>query len=159
MDLVAQWLSAVDWRLVLTIGIPGSLVVAGWYFVHLLNARRDLAQRRRDARLKALETAYLRLANSGNRPLTDKLMDEIELFVSEIQLHGTPSQVQLMTDIVEGLKIPNNEVNYSPILIDLRNSIRRELRLETIEGGVWWFRFHRPAKKERFRISRPSKKV
>ncbi|HEV8107174.1 MAG TPA: hypothetical protein VGP97_06585, partial [Burkholderiales bacterium] len=101
----------IDWKLVATVGIPGALVVAGWFFVHLLNARRDLAQRKREARLKALETAYIRLADSANRPLTDEILDELELFVSEIQLYGTPRQVELMGKVVEGLKVPNNPVD------------------------------------------------
>jgi hypothetical protein len=144
----------IDWKLVATVGIPGALVVAGWFFVHLLNARRDLAQRKREARLKALETAYIRLADSANRPLTDEILDELELFVSEIQLYGTPRQVELMGKVVEGLKVPNNPVDFNPLLMEILDSIRRELRLESLKGGVWWFRFNRTKKEERFRISR-----
>ena len=146
--------SGIDWKLIATIGIPGAVVVAGWFLVHLLNARRDLAQRKRETRLKALETAYMRLANSGNRPLSDELMDELELFVSEIQLYGTPKQVELMGQVVEGLKVPGSTVDFNPILMNLRDSIRSELKLEPLKGGVWWFRFHRIKKEERFRITR-----
>ena len=49
----------IDWKLIATVGIPGALVVAGWFFVHWLNARRDLAQRKREARLKALRDDVL----------------------------------------------------------------------------------------------------
>ena len=144
----------VDWKLVLTIGIPATLAVAGWFLVHRLNSRRDLAQRRREARLKSLETAYLRVANSAQRPWTDEMMNEIELFVSELQLYGTPRQIELMGQIVEGLKVPNSSVNYSPLLIDLRDTIRAELELEPLGKSLWWFRFNRLRKKERFRIRR-----
>ena len=73
-----------DWRFAVTLVIPAVIVMVGWFLVHWLAARRDLASRKREARLKALETAYLRLAKAGNSALTEPLMDEIELFVSEV---------------------------------------------------------------------------
>lgn len=132
-----------DWRFAISLGIPTLIVVAGWFFAHWLAARRDLTSRKREARLKALEAAYMRLAKAGNTPLTDELMDGIELFVSELQLYGTPGQVALMQEIVEGFKKPNNPVPFDAILADIRNTIRAELELEPVTGGVWWFRFTR----------------
>ena len=145
MDTIYEIFSTVDWRLVVTIGIPTAVIVGGWFFVHWLNARRDLAIRKREARLKALEAAYMRIATSSNRPLTNKRMDDLETFVSEIQLYGTPRQIQLMTEIVEGFKKPNNVVSYDAILVDLRDTIREELRLEPVSGRIWWMRFNRSA--------------
>lgn len=136
----------IDWRFALTVGIPAAIVVVGWFLGHMLNARRDLASRKREARIKTLETAYLRIAKVSNRLLTDELMDELELFVFELQLHGTPTQLASMQEIVEGLKKPNNPVSFDAILVDMRDTIRRELDLETVTGGVWWFRFNRTPK-------------
>ena len=153
-----QGAAAIDWRLALTIGIPGILVVAGWFFVHGLNARRDLVQRRREARIRALETAYIRLAKASNRPLTNELLDDLELFVSEIQLYGTPAQVEMMGRLVEAFKIPNNRVDFDPLLKDLRDGIREELALERLRGPVWWLRLGRKEKTERFRIVDKRKK-
>jgi hypothetical protein len=143
MYWIQQETSAIDWRLILSVGIPAIVVVVGWFLGHKLNSRRDLIVRKREARLKALEAAYMRLSISSNRPLTNKLMDDIEIFVSELQLYGTPHQIELMGEIVEGLKKPNNPVSYDAILIDLRDTIRRELNLEPITGGVWWLRLNR----------------
>ena len=70
-------------------------------------------------------------------------MDDLETFVSEIQLYGTPRQIQLMSEMVEAFKKPNPIVSYDAILADLRDSIRKELNLEPIPGPVWWFRFDR----------------
>ena len=143
-QMVTVVLSFLDWRLVATIGIPAVVVVVGWFLVNRLNAQRDLIIRRREARLKALEAAYMRIATSSNRrELTDEMMDKIETFVSEIPLYGTPSQIQLMKEIVEGFKKPNHTVSYDAILADLRDTIRKELRLEPISGLVWWLRLHR----------------
>ena len=143
MDTIYKILCAIDWKLAATIGIPTVVIVAGWFFVHWLNGRRDIAIRKREARLKALEAAYMRLATSSNRPLTDKSMDDIETFVSEIQLYGTPRQIQLMTEIVEGFKKPNNVVSYDEILADLRDTIRKQLNLEPVSGAIWWLRLNR----------------
>jgi hypothetical protein len=133
----------IDWSTIATISIPALVVISGWFIGHLLNARRDLRLRKREARLKSLEAAYIRIATSSNRELTDKLKDDLEMFVAEIQLYGTPRQIELMVEIVEGFKKPNNKVSYDAILADLRNSIRRELNLEPVSGEVWWLRFSR----------------
>lgn len=143
MDAICKDLLTVDWRLIATIGIPATIVVAGWFFVHWLNAKRDLASRKREARLKALEAAYMRVATSSNRPLTEKLIDDLETFVSELQLYGTPRQIHLMTEIVEGFKKPNNTISYDAILADLRDTVRKELNLEPVQGPVWWLRLNR----------------
>lgn len=140
MDIINQILCAIDWEPILTIGIPAVVVVAGWFFVNQLNARRELAIRKREARLKALEAAYMRLATSHNRPLSHEIQEKMEVFVSEIQLYGTPGQLQLMTEIVKGLKKRNNLVSYDAILADLRDTIRKELNLEPVSGPVWWLR-------------------
>lgn len=134
-------LQFVDWRLVATIGLPASVVIFGWFYVHKLNARRDLVSRKREARLKALEAAYMRIATSMNRPLDQKAMEAIETFVAEIQLYGTPRQVQLMQELVEAFKKPNFVVSYDALLEDLRDAIRQELTMEKIDGPVWWLRF------------------
>jgi len=139
----------VDWRLVATLGVPTAAVIAGWFLVHWLNARRDLAARKREARLKAREAAYMRLANASNRSLSDKSMDDIETFVAELQLYGTPKQIQLMAEIVGAFKQAGGFVSYDAILADLRDTIRRALRLEPVSGAVWWFRFARGSSQER----------
>lgn len=143
MEAFVQFLLTIDWRLVATIGIPTMVIVAGWFLVHWLNARRDLASRKREARLKALEAAYMRIAASHNRELTDKSKDDLETFVAEIQLYGTPRQIELMTEIAEGFTKSNSRISYDAILRDLRDTIRMELHLEPVSGEVRWLRFNR----------------
>ena len=134
----------MDWKLIATVGVPGIIIVAGWFFAHWLTTRRELAARRREARLKALEAAYMRIATSSNRPLTDESIEKLETFVSEIQLYGTPKQILLMQKMVEDFKQPGT-VSHDAILADLRDTIRQELELEPVQGSVWWLRLNRPA--------------
>lgn len=134
----------MDWKFVLTLGIPAIVVIVGWFFAHRLTAQRDLATRKREARLKALEAAYMRIATSSNREnLTPEIMDKLETFVSEIQLYGTPRQISLMAEMVETFK-RGETVSYDALLADLRDTIRNQLELEPVDGAVWWFRFNRP---------------
>jgi hypothetical protein len=134
----------IDWRLVVTITVPAVVVVLGWFLGHWLNTRRDLKSRKREARLQALEAAYMRLATSSNRSsLTDTQMDDLELFFVELPLFGTPQQIELMKKIASGHEIPGNKIPYDPMLQDLRDTIRKELHLEDVGGPVKVFRFKR----------------
>jgi hypothetical protein len=143
--------SILDLRLLLSIGIPATIAVGGWLVGHWLNARRELFNRRREARLKGLEMAYNRLALVALRDWTDELMTEFEKFVAEIQLYGTPKQITLMQEIVNALTRPEAEVSFDSLLKDLRDALRLELRMEPVEGNVWWYRFKLPEWKKKFK--------
>lgn len=136
----------IDWGLALSITIPAIVAIAGWFFVHKLNSAQELKTRKREARLKSLETAYMRIATDMNRPLDDKITNNLEVFVAEIQLYGTPKQIKLMQVMVEEFKKPNNTISYDNLLEDLRDTIRSELNMEKTEGPIWWLRFNRDEK-------------
>jgi hypothetical protein len=135
----------MDWSSAVSLGVPAVIVVCGWFFAHRLTAQRELAARRREARLKALEAAYMRLATSSNRPVTAETREKLEMFVSEIQLYGTPKQIELMVEIVKSYIKAAPTISFDPILTDLRNTIREELRLEPVQGSIWWLRLGPPA--------------
>jgi hypothetical protein len=137
--------SLIDLRLALTLGVPALLVVSGWIVGHWLNARRELTNRRREARLKGLESAYKCLAMASVREWTDEHKTEFERFVAEIQLYGTPSQVEKMTKIVLAFDRNEPSVSFDSLLEDLRNSLRQELRMEPVSGPIWWYRFNLPS--------------
>lgn len=139
------FIQSINWLTVFSVGVPGAIVVLGWFYVHRLTAQRDLANRKREARLKSLERAYLRVADFSNRPaLTKEQIQEFEMFVAEIQLYGTPLQITLTSELVEEFKKPNNRVSFDPILENLRDAIRTELNLERVSGPVWWLRLGTP---------------
>jgi len=140
-----QSVSALNWTVVASVGVPAVVVVAGWFLAHWLTARRELTAKRRADRLRALEAAFMRIATSSNRPLTADTIERLETFVSEIQLYGTPRQIALMSECVTALIKPPFKVSWDAILADLRDTIRAELRLEPVAGAVWWMRLTRPA--------------
>lgn len=136
--------SIIDLRLALTLGVPAAIAVIGWIMGHWLNSRRELRNRRREARLKGLEAAYKCLAMAAVRDWTDEHKLEFEKFVAEIQLYGTPRQVTLMTRLVEAFDRQDVSISFDPLLEDLRDSLRTELRMEPVKGPVWWYRFKLP---------------
>jgi len=140
-----QTAELIDLRLALTLGIPAIIAVVGWIVGHWLNSRRELSNRRREARLKGLEVAYNRLAMAAVRDWTDEHKLEFERFVAEIQLYGTPRQVTLMTQLVDAFNRHEKSISFDSLLEDLRNALRAELRMEPVTGPVWWYRFNLPA--------------
>ena len=63
--------SILDLRLAISIGVPALVAVGGWFLAHWLNARREVNNKRREIRLRGLETAFVRLATVAQRELTD----------------------------------------------------------------------------------------
>jgi hypothetical protein len=81
---------------------------------------------------------------AANRDLTPEHEAEIEKFVAEIQLYGTPRQVHLMTEMVKAFVRREKIVSFDPLLEDLRDALRSELRMEPVKGPVWWYRVKVP---------------
>jgi hypothetical protein len=134
----------VDWHFILNLGIPALIGVAGWFFAHWLTASRERKTQRRNARVTALEKAFMRLAKCSNTHLNNDSAAELETFVAEIQLYGTPRQIELMEQL--GKEFHNKAsgtASFDPLLEDLRDQLRAELRPERQRGRVWTLRVPR----------------
>jgi hypothetical protein len=94
--------------------------------------------------MKGLETAYMRLAMSGQRDWTDEHKLGFEQFVAEIQLYGTPKQIELTIELIRAFIAKQPRISFDPLLENLRDSLREELRMEKVRGSVWWYRFTLP---------------
>jgi len=120
------------------------IAIVGWIVGHWLNSRRERNNRRREARLKGLESAYLCLSMISNRDMNEEYKYDFERFIAEIQLYGTPNQVKLMSEIVEAFIRKDKKISFDLLLEDLRDTLRKELRMEKIVGPIWWYRFKLP---------------
>lgn len=115
--------------------ITAFVVVIGWYVAHYLTAKRDQANKRRDLRVKYLIEAYRRLEFVGNRPLTNEVAPEFEKAVADVQLFGTPRQVELAQAFALGFAEKGTHP-LDPLLNELRQELRKELNLEPVEPNI-----------------------
>ncbi len=142
---MSDFFSLLDIRLAVSLGVPALIAVAGWFLAHWLNARREVTNKRRELRLKGLEAAYMRLAMSSLRDWTDTEKLGFEQFIAEIQLYGTPRQIELTIELVKAFVAREPKVSFDSLLENLRDSLRAELRMEKVGGPIWWYRFRMPA--------------
>lgn len=108
----------VGWAITVT------LAIGGW-LASQAQARRA---KRRDMRIDYLLDAYRRLDRAANRPLTQATAQDIEAAVSDTMLLGTPSQASLASQFVRTFNA-DGAAEAMPLLMDLRASLRNELRL------------------------------
>jgi hypothetical protein len=126
-------------EILLPVVITTAVVVVGWYVAHYLTVRRDQANKRRDLRVQYLIEAYRRLEFAGNRPLTEKIAPEFERAVADIQLFGTPKQVELAQAFALGFAEKGTHP-LDPLLNELRQELRRELNLEPVQPSIKYLR-------------------
>lgn len=113
-----SWISAVG--LVIAVGIAAT--------TYVLERRRDRANHRRDLRVEYLLTAYRNLEHASSRDLTDDSARRVEEAIADVQLLGTPHQVDLAVDFAERF-VAGHGANLDGILDDLRDDLRTELNL------------------------------
>ena len=124
-----------------------TVVIASWFVVHYLAGKRDQANKRRDLRVQYLIEAYRRLEFAGNRPLTEEVAPEFEKAVADIQLFGTPKQVELAQAFALGFA-KNGTHPLDPLLNELRQELRKELNLEAVQPTIKYLRITYDEKKK-----------
>ena len=139
---VGKWLtSRVDFDRSISLAFPAVIIVIGWAVGHRLSFKREVAAKRRETRLKVLESAFFAIHLSIGRQRTVEMDRAIEGAISALQLYGSLEQLSLVDDFINGMTIRNSSVPVTPLLIQLRNSIRDELGLATAEKrGIAWLR-------------------
>lgn len=127
----------MNWSIV----IPAIIVIIGWGVVHYFNTERDRGNKLRDIRIQYLIGAYRSLANSSQRPpeKNSPYFRQMEEAIADIQLFGTKSQIEKVhTMISEYAKTATMPLD--PLLNDLRDDLRNELKLPPVAENVQWLR-------------------
>lgn len=118
------------------------VAVGGWYVAHWLNEARDLKNKRHDFWIKFLIGAYQRLEDGCNRGSLEgtDFAHGFESALRDIQLLGTNQQVELAKRMVHGIaqKVPN--VSAGPLLLSLRDELRKHLGLQVLGEEPLHFR-------------------
>jgi hypothetical protein len=103
----------------------GLLAVLGRIVGQMLGVRWNLRSSRRELRTSALVDAWQRLARGTSRPSADVIRA-----LADIQLVGTPAQVELAASAVRSLNEPADEAPWVDELLEaLRVEVRADLGL------------------------------
>jgi hypothetical protein len=124
--------------------ITSVVAILGWGMTHELAARRDRDNNKRDLRVKYLIEAWRKLEMSSSRPSGEQpnYFYNIESAISDIQLFGTPKQIELAQTFADKLS-SSQSVNLDELLNDLRRDLRLYLDLPETPDINWWLRFKR----------------
>lgn len=131
----------MDWKLFAQVVMTFAIAVFGGWLGHILSGRRDLTNERRKLRIQYLLEAYRRLeAASERRQNHEQYWTDLESAVADIQLLGTPHQASLARQLAFSMA-QNSTAPTDPLIFDLRQSLRYELRLPAISERVIMLRF------------------
>ena len=132
----------MNWQLLIPLLVTTVVAIIGWFIAHRLAAARDRESKRRDKRIQYLVEAFRRLATVGNRPNLSECAEELESAIADIQLFGTPEQINKVQALTKELG-EKNKASLNDLVKDLRQDLRKELRLLEVEGKMWWLRIKR----------------
>ncbi|GEM_PF-2243038 len=119
------------------------IAVAGWIVGHIFNSRRDAAVNRKKMVTSYLVDAYRKLNTfacvlASGAEGTPSLAEDINSAVGDVQLFGTPMQIQLVKEIAEHMvgkrHVPGEQL--TALLHDLRDALRTELDLDAIDAPI-----------------------
>jgi len=113
--------------------ISTALIAVATWFVTQSQARTAT---RRNMRINYLLDAYRRLDHAGNRERPQATRPDLEAAISDIFLLGSPQQARLAEDFARTLAAHHN-ADITPLLQDLRQSLRAELLLERLPAASY----------------------
>ena len=109
------------------------IVTLGWFVTGYLNRKKDIAQKRLEYRLEALE-AFLPVwfsIQKNSAPFTDpKFIDKIENARSKFQLYGLNDEIQQMETFIEYIEkkdLSKANTALAELVVLVRSRIREEL--------------------------------
>lgn len=117
------------------------LAIVGWGVSNRLNLKHSRDDKRRELVTNHLIQAYRILTQEiGRRESSKSSMTKLENLLSEIQLFGSPTQVEIARNIAS--ETANKGVSeIDPLIENMRDSLRLELGLDKIDGNTIWLRF------------------
>ena len=130
----------MDWKISLTLTVPALVAIVSWVVGHHFNSKRDLANRLKEQVTKFLVDAYRKMEKSACPRKPELTWDDMESAVTDIQLLGSPEQVDLAVKFAREMAAKNT-ANPHPLLISLRESLRLELNLPPVDYDITHLRF------------------
>jgi hypothetical protein len=120
--------------------LRGVLGLIGGIVSRMLGARRENDNRRREMRVSALIDAWRAIERAAVRLGPDELRG-LEHALAEVQLFGTPSQVEQAAEVARAMSDRDDEAARLENLLEaLRGDLREEMRLGRAEGRIVYLR-------------------
>jgi len=127
---------------VLQIIVPALVALTVVALSHLFTTHRDRINKRREQRIEYLVSVFRALSKANNHPRLYEVADELEQAIADIQLFGTPEQVELAKKFATDLGT-RQEAEMNVLLTNLRNNLRSELGAKSIPESIVWLRVER----------------
>lgn len=123
-----------NWISIVSALLAGGLVAIGWYVNGIIQRRKDVAQRRLEFRLGALESflpVWFAIQKSGGAPFNQSdFLQQLEDARGKFQLYGLEDEIQHMESFIDAVQNSNLAAANSALnqLVPLvRQRIRSEL--------------------------------
>lgn len=129
----------MDWKLFLQMIVAFLVAALGWWAAHWFTSRRDLNNERRKIIVQLLLEAYRKLESASNREEAKTHWSDIESAIADIQLLGSLRQATLAMEFSTSMA-KNQTASLDPILLELRDSLRSELKLSPLSKKIIYFR-------------------
>ena len=127
----------MNWTNYTSLIIPSVLLVIGWIITHQLAAWRDLANKRREQRVKYLIESFRTITRVLNRQDSlSQIGEELERALSDIQFLGNEEQIKAAYSIAGVLGDSSRDVNFAPLIYALRRELRKEMGRSPYEGPI-----------------------
>ncbi len=127
-----------NWISVASALLAGSLVAIGWFVNGMFQRRKDIAVRRLDFRLSALESflpVWFAIQKSGGAPFVQLgFLKQLEEARSKFQLYGKVDEIALMEsfiDAVQNSNLAGANTALSKLVPLVRDRIRAELCIDS----------------------------
>jgi len=115
--------------------VPALVALVVVALTHLFSIYRDRENKRREQRIAYLVSVFRTLSKANQHPRIYEIADELEQAVTDLQLFGTPDQVDLAKKFA--LDLGNTRhAEIESLLNELRDSLRKELGRKPVSGHV-----------------------
>lgn len=122
----------MNWQIFIPTILASLFALIGWIIVHRFNSERDLKNKQRELRIKYIIEAYSIFTELGRNKNILGNYKEVERAIHNIQLLGTPKQIELCKKFVVEI-VEEGKTDHTDLTIELRNFVRKELGLTVID--------------------------
>ena len=126
------------WAPLVSSPVAALIAVLGLGITHKLTSKRDLVAEKRKIRTNFMIEAYRKLENGSCRgPDQEKYSDQFHAAIADVQLLGSPSQVEVARKIAVALGSGSgNAITINELLNALRSELRDELGLPQVDSEL-----------------------